>query len=73
MVNVINERKINNLADKLIDEYWYKFNHEKIWNYYFMPPKYISSDTWASRKQWLKIARNSVEKNLNVLSGLEIL
>lgn len=63
----------DSLAHDLVKQYWKDFTTGSTWNYYIIPLKYLPSDTWATREQWIKVAKDFIEKETHVLAGLEIL
>lgn len=64
---------IDQLCQTLIDSYWSEFKAGTTWNYYFLRPKYVESDTWASKEKWLSVSKECIETGTNVLQALEIL
>jgi hypothetical protein len=64
---------IDELSKTLIDRYWSEFKAGKTWNYYFLRPKYLKRDTWASKEKWLSISKECIEADTNVVQALEVL
>ncbi len=61
------------MADTLIVGYWNDFVFGHTWNYHGWPPKYVPGDRWASRDQWIAVARRCIEENTHLLSAYEVL
>ena len=61
------------LAQGLIDQYWVDFENGNTWNYYIQIPHYVTSDTWATKEDFIYHAKKCVDKKINILQALEIL
>jgi hypothetical protein len=63
------------LAKELIHEYWsiITSGSQSTWNFYLDPLRYTPHDRWATREQWISVAKQCVERRIYMLFGLEIL
>ena len=61
------------LMRKIIYSYWKNFKNTKKNNYYLDKRRYNTGDTWASKETWVKIAKECIANNQNILQALEIL
>jgi len=68
----MNYRDVSNQKE-IIEIYWDRFKNGKVHNFYLDKYRYNSADTWASREDWLSIAKECIKTNRNILSALEIL
>lgn len=58
---------------KIINSYFDNFKNGKKNNYYLDKKRYNANDTWASKDTWVKIAKECIANNQNILQALEIL
>jgi hypothetical protein len=61
------------LARELIAAYWHDFEFGKTWNYRLILPKYVDGDAWATREQWLAVARRILAGDSFPLRALDVL
>jgi len=61
------------LKDKIVEQYIREFLDGKSYNYYIDSLRYKSSDTWFTKDDWIKIAKECIFGNHNILQALEIL
>ena len=58
---------------EIINNYWASFKNGKEYNYYLDKKRYDSNDTWATKDDWIKISKECISNNCNILQALEIL
>lgn len=73
-MNAAELKEGDRIARELIAGYWDAFcGAGPARNYRFDHLRYLESDTWATREQWIAAARLCVENKTKLLFGLEIL
>ncbi|MGH8028604.1 MAG: hypothetical protein ACREO3_01585, partial [Arenimonas sp.] len=61
------------LASELIAAYWREFESGKTWNYHEILPKYVDGDAWATREEWLAVARRILAGQTHPLRAFDVL
>lgn len=61
------------LCRRLVSEYWPLLEEGNAWNYFGWSPKYVPSDTWATRSQWIDFARACLAKDKAGINAHQIL
>lgn len=61
------------LMKDIVTMYWHRFIEGKDYNYYLDKRRYNSNDTWAVKYDWVKVAKECIARDYNVLQALEIL
>jgi hypothetical protein len=64
---------VETIMQEIINDYWVGFKNGKEYNYYLDKMRYNSNDTWATKADWVKVAKECISSNHNVLQALEIL
>ena len=58
---------------EIINNYFSLFEEGKTYNYYLDRFRYSSEDTWATKEQWVNIAKRCIKNKTNIIQALEIL